>query len=98
MTSTSTPLRSMIPIDRSPSARVLDTSGERFSVQLMKSAVRSEKSHLDSLASCSWRSGRVTDIGDSFRLGGAGPEHDAPGQREQQDGEQAGGDELCALG
>ena len=53
ITSTETPLRSMIPIDMSPSACVFDTSGERFSVQLMNSAFRSEKSQLDSLASCS---------------------------------------------
>src|SRR3954470_22660616 len=90
ITSTSTPLRSMIPADRSPSARVLETSGERFRVQLMNSALRSEKSHCDSCASCSWRSGRVMDTGDSFRLGGAGLEQDAPGEGEQQDGQQAG--------
>src|SRR5690242_2223827 len=45
ITSTDTPCRSMIPIERSASAWVLETSGERFNVQLMKSAERSEKSH-----------------------------------------------------
>jgi hypothetical protein len=35
----------MIAIEMSASACVFDTSGERFSVQLMNSAVRSEKSH-----------------------------------------------------
>ncbi len=53
MTSTETPLRSMIATARSASPRVLEASGERFSVQLMNTALRSEKSHFDSLASSS---------------------------------------------
>ena len=53
-----TPLRCMIATARSASPRVFDTSGERFSVQLMNSARRSEKSHCDSAASFSCRSVR----------------------------------------
>jgi len=40
--STDTPLRSMIPIERSASPCVCDCAGERLSVQLMKRALRSE--------------------------------------------------------
>ena len=40
--STVTPFFSMIPIERSASPCVCDCSGERLSVQLMKSALRSE--------------------------------------------------------
>src|SRR5450755_2840360 len=45
----------MIAIERSPSARVLDTSGERLSVQLMYTAPRSEKSEgaVAHICSCS---------------------------------------------
>src|SRR4051794_9860239 len=42
--STETPFASMIAIDFSASAWVCETSGERFSVQLMYSARKSEKS------------------------------------------------------
>ena len=42
--STVTPLRRMISIEISPRPSVLDTSGERLSVQLMKNARRSLKS------------------------------------------------------
>ena len=42
MQSTSTPLRRMISIEMSISPWVLETSGLRFSVQLMNSARRSE--------------------------------------------------------
>src|SRR5271166_6026196 len=45
--STATPLRSMIAIERSASAWVLDASGERLSVALMYTALRSEKSERD---------------------------------------------------
>ena len=41
ITSTDTPLRRMMPIDRSARPWVLDTSGDRFSVQLTNSARRS---------------------------------------------------------
>ena len=40
--STDTPFASRIAIERSASACVCDGSGERFSVQLMYSALRSE--------------------------------------------------------
>ena len=53
--STLTPLRSMIAIAISASACVLETAGERLSVQLMNSARRSEKSQGLASASCSWR-------------------------------------------
>ena len=42
MQSTSTPLRRMISIEMSISPWVLETSGLRFRVQLMKNAFRSE--------------------------------------------------------
>ena len=42
MPSTSTPLRRMISIEMSIRPWVLDRSGLRFSVQLMKNALRSE--------------------------------------------------------
>ncbi len=42
MQSTLTPLRRMISIEMSISPCVLETSGLRFSVQLMKKALRSE--------------------------------------------------------
>src|SRR5690348_6278836 len=45
----------MIPIDRSASACVFDTSGERFSVQLTNSAERSEKSHWSSIGALQTR-------------------------------------------
>ena len=53
--STWTPLRSMIPMAISARPSVCEGSGERFSVQLMKSARRSEKSHGAPAASSSWR-------------------------------------------
>ena len=42
MHSTATPLRRMISIEMSIRPWVLETSGLRFSVQLMKNALRSE--------------------------------------------------------
>src|SRR5271166_750826 len=53
ITSTETPLLPMIAIERSASARVFETSGERLRVQLMYRARRSEKSQGDSALSFS---------------------------------------------
>src|SRR5579859_1724355 len=77
MTSTVTPPRSMIPTARSARPRVLETSGERFSVQLMNSALRSEKSHFDSSASFSCCS-VIVAMGEllSFRSVGVGRDLD----------------------
>lgn len=57
-TSTDTPRFSMIAIEWSARPRVFEISGERFSVQLTYTALKSLKSHCDSEQSCSsvWRS------------------------------------------
>src|SRR5437588_1293760 len=54
----------MMAIDRSARPSVLDTSGERFSVQLTYTARRSLKSHAAVSHSSCWRASRASGISD----------------------------------
>jgi hypothetical protein len=70
--STVTPFRLMIAIERSPSACVCESSGERFNVQLTNSARRSEKSQREAAQRCSSNSVRSAMAAPRRSLGPAG--------------------------